>query len=219
MKTLNLLLEQKHFQHRNPTGLNSLLQILNPILVYTSALVKVNGTTTVEEGTFLVDNYVTTCMNNIVVNSGGKLAIGDYGTLAIENGKSLTINNGGFLDMTGSVGGAATITRNTGYYALNVESGGTIGAVYGIFEYMNTSGVNIKNGSLVDVLKPFNNCTFRLGQAAGRLMSIENNQTFYVENAVFPPNTWGGTYNVYKAANQGMVYFVTASGGFAGVSF
>ncbi len=188
-------------------------------MVYTSALVKVNGTTTVEEGTFLVDNYVTTCMNNIVVNSGGKLAIGDYGTLAIENGKSLTINNGGFLDMTGSAAGAATITRNTGYYALNVETGGTIGAVYGVFEYMNTSGVNIKNGSLVDVLKPFNYCTFRLGQAAGRLMSIENNQTFYVENAVFPPNTWGGTYNVYKSANQGMVYFVTASGGFAGSAF
>jgi hypothetical protein len=187
--------------------------------IYTNDLLKINGTTTVEEGTFLVDNFVSTCMNNIVVNSGGKLAIGDFGTLAIETGKSLTVNNGGFLDITGSAVGAATITHNTGYYGLNIESGGTIGGVYGVLEYMNANGVNIKNGALVDVAKPFNNCTFRNGQAAGRLMSIENNQTFYVENAVFPSNTWGGTYNVYKAANQGMVYFVTASGGFAGAAF
>jgi len=187
--------------------------------IYTSNTVRINGTTTVEEGTFLVDNYTTTCMNNITVNAGGKLSIGDFGTLAIENGRSLTVNNGGTLDLSGAAGGAATITRNTGYYTLNVESGGTIGAVYGVFEYMNTSGVNIKNGSIVDIVKPFNYCTFRLGQAGGRLMSIENNQTFYVENAVFPPNTWAGAYNVYKAANQGMVYFVTATGGFAGTAF
>ncbi len=187
--------------------------------ISTSGVVKVNGTTTVEEGTFLVDNYVTTCMNNININAGGKLSIGDYGTLAIDNGKILSVNNGGFLDLTGSIGGAATITRNTGIYALNVESGGTIGAVYGVFEYMNTNGVNIKNGALVDVVKPFNNCTFRNGQAAGRLMSIENNQTFYVENAVFPANTWSGTYNVYKSVNAGMVYFVTSTGGFAGSAF
>jgi hypothetical protein len=102
---------------------------------------------------------------------------------------------------------------------LNVENNGTIGANYGIFEYMNTSGVNIKTGALVDASNAFNNCTFRNGQATGRLMSIENNQTFYVENAVFPNNTWAGAYNVYKAANQGMVYFVTATGGFAGSAF
>jgi hypothetical protein len=187
--------------------------------ITTANIVQVNGTTTIEEGTFLVDNYTVTCMNNININAGGKLSIGYFGTLAIDNGRSLTVNNGGTLDLSGTSGATATITRNTGYYGLNVESGGTIGAVYGIFEYMNTSGVNIKNGALVDVAKPFNNCTFRNGQAAGRLMSIENNQTFYVENAVFPPNTWGGTYNVYKAANQGMVYFITASGGFAGAAF
>jgi hypothetical protein len=187
--------------------------------VYTSQLVKVNGTTTVEEGTFLVDNFLTTCMNNIAVNSGGKLAMGDYGTLAIENGKSLTINNGGFLDLTGSVGGAATITHNTGYYGLNVESGGTIGAVFGIFEYMNTSGVNVKTGALVDNLKPFNYCTYRNGQTGGTLLTVNNSQTFYVENAVFPTNTWTGASNVTKSVNSGMVYFVTATGGFAGESF
>lgn len=186
--------------------------------IYTSNIVKVNGTTTVEEGTFLVDNYQTTCMNNIIVNSGGKLAIGDFGTLAIENGKSLTVNNSGFLDLTGSAGGAATITHNTGYYILNIESGATIGAVYGTFEYMNTTGVNIKTGSLVDNMKPFSYCTFRNGQSGGTLLTVNNNQTFYVENAVFPTNSWTGASNVTKTVNAGMVYFIAATGGFAGES-
>ena len=67
---------------------------------------KINGTTTVEEGTFLQASYTTTCLGNINVNTGGKLAIGNgegiyNGTLAIEGGKILTINNGGFLDLTG----------------------------------------------------------------------------------------------------------------------
>lgn len=187
--------------------------------ISTSSLITVNGITTVEEGTFLVDNYTTTCMGNINVNAGGTLAIGDNGILAIESAKILTVNNGGFLDLTGTAGAPATITRNTGNYALNVENGGTIGAVYGTFEYMNTLGVHVKAGALVNALKPFNNCTFRLGQAAGTLLKVENNQTFYVENAVFPNNTWAGASNVTKVVNAGMVYFVTATGGFAGEAF
>jgi hypothetical protein len=187
--------------------------------VHNANILKVNNTTTVDEGTFLLTQYPVTCMGNIAVNSGGTLQLSENSLLAIESGKSLTINNGGILDLTGSNAGPATITHHTGYYALNVESGGAIGAVYGIFEYMNTNGVNIKSGALVEAAKPFNNCTFRLGQSGGRLMTIQNNQTFYVEDAVFPTNTWGGTYNVYKSVSVGQVYFVTATGGFAGESF
>jgi hypothetical protein len=187
--------------------------------IFNIDVLKVMGTTTVNAGTFRLTGYPVTCMGNITINTGGKLLLTEFSSLAIENGKILTVNNGGFLDLTGTAAGSATITRNTGYYALNIESGGTIGARYGIFEYMNTSGVNIKSGALVDVAKPFNNCTFRLGQSGGRLMTIQNNQSFDVENAVFPSNTWGGTYNVYKSVNVGMVYFVTATGGFAGESY
>lgn len=187
--------------------------------IINGGVLKVIGATTVNAGTFRLIDYPVTCLGNITINTGGKLYLTEYSSLAIENGKILSVNNGGFLDLTGSAAGSATITHNTGYYALNVENGGTIGAEYGIFEYMNTSGVNIKSGALVDVAKPFNNCTFRLGQSAGRLMTIQNNQTFNIENAVFPTNTWGGTYNVYKSVNVGMVYFVSATGGFAGESY
>ena len=84
---------------------------------------------------------------------------------------------------------------------------------------MNTNGINLLSGSLVDPVYSFNYCTFQNGQAGGRLMSVENNQVFSVENAVFPTNTWSGAYNVYKAVNAGTVNFITATGGFAGESF
>ncbi len=187
--------------------------------IFNGGVLKVMGTTMINAGTLRLTGYPVTSMGNININTGGKLQLTETSSLAIENGKTLTVNNGGILDVNGSAAFPALITRNSGFYGLNVESGATIGAVYGVFEYMNTNGVNIKNGAVVNVLKPFNNCTFRNGQAAGRLMSVENNQTFYVENAVFPPNTWGGAYNVYKAVNAGGVYFVTATGGFAGATY
>jgi hypothetical protein len=196
----------------NPTDAN---------IAYTSGNLLINGTTTVEEGTFLVDNYVANCMGNIDINTGGKLAIGDYGTLAVENGKILTINDGGFLDLMGSSGGAATITHNTGYYALKVLSGGTIGAVYGVFEYMNLYGIYLYSGSLVDPVNSFNNCIFRYQNpiANSSLFTISGTQVFTANNASFPVNTGSGTYNVWKYDNTGDITFFNASGEFAGPEF
>jgi hypothetical protein len=180
---------------------------------------KVMNNTTINAGILRLTEYPVTSMGDILVNSGGTLQLTGNASLAIGSGKSLTVNNGGVLDVMGTDAEPATITRHAGHYGLNIESGGTIGAVHGIFEYMNTGGVNIKSGALVDPAKPFNYCTFRLGQSGGRLMTIQNNQNFYVENAVFPANTWGGSYNVYKSVNIGQVHFVTATGGFAGESY
>jgi hypothetical protein len=187
--------------------------------ITTSNILNINNSLTVEEGTFLADNYTTTCLSDITVNSGGKLSIGDAGTLAAGPGINLTINNGGILDLTGTSTNAATLTHSSGYYGLNIESGGMIGAYYGVFEYMNTLGINIKSGALVDAAKTFNYSTFRLGQSSGRLLTIENSQTFAVGHAVFPTNTWSGSYNVYKSANSGTVNFSSATGGFAGEDY
>jgi hypothetical protein len=187
--------------------------------IYNGGVLKVMGTTTINAGTLRLIGYPVTSMGNFNINTGGKLQLTEASFLAIENGKTLTVNNGGILDMSGNSANPATITHNTGYYALNVESGGAIGAVYGVFEYMNTNGVNIKNGALVDVAKPFNNCTFRLGQSGGRLMSVENSQVFNVNDAIFPTNTWSGAYNVYKSVNAGTVNFVGATGGFSGENY
>ncbi len=138
----------------------------------------------------------------------------------MARGTTLNVNNGGKLSVIGLSGTPGRMSRiSTGYYSLNVNSGGTIAAQYGTFEYMNTNGINLVAGSIVDPVYSFHRCTFQNGQAAGRLMSVENNQTFNVESAVFPTNTWSGAYNVYKSVNAGTVNFITATGVFAGESY
>lgn len=186
---------------------------------YTFGDVLINGTTTVDEGTFRVQNYAATCLNNININSGGILNIEQLGTLKVGSSRILTVNNGGVLNLTGSSVNPAILTHNSGNYGLNIESGGIIGAEYGIFEYMSTAGVYIKSGAIVDPAKTFNNCTFRNGQNGGRLMTINNNQTFNVNDAVFPVNVTSPTYNVYKSVNVGTVNFLNATGAFSGESF
>ena len=84
---------------------------------------------------------------------------------------------------------------------------------------MSAQGVNVQPAGIVDPLHAFTGCTFQDGIAAGTLLTINNNQTLTVRNAVFPTNTWGGASNVSKTLNQGQVYFVDYSGGFSGESF
>ena len=50
-------------------------------------------------------------------------------------------------------------------------------------------------------------------------MSVYNDQTFTVNDAVFPSNTWGSAYNVFKNTNAGNVYFENATGGFDGSDY
>ena len=165
-----------------------------------------------------LSNQVTVS-GNVTINNGGHLSMGAGGGLAMAASKSVTVKNGGLIEFNGESGTQSKITRNSsGYYALNIESGGKIGAEHTIFEYMNTDGVNIKPGAIVDIDKSFNNCLFRNGQSNGRLLTIENDQTFAVNYAIFPNNSWSGNYNVYKSENSGMVTFGGHSGDFSGGS-
>jgi len=177
------------------------------------------GNIIITAGTFNISNYQCKTSGNITVS--GELQIHPMGSLQIGANKTLSINNGGLFQSLGSLANYATVTRSgtTGTYVFNVESGGTIGAYNTIFEYMGTNGINVKNGALVDGANAFTYCTFRNGASGGKLLTINNNQTFSIDNALFPANTWGGTYNVSKTANQGHVTFTNFSGDFSGSSF
>ena len=98
-------------------------------------------------------------------------------------------------------------------------NGGTISAEYGIFEYMASAGINLMGNAIVDAGHPFDNCLFRNGTAGGRLLTVNSIQTFTVNNAIFPTNTWGGAYNVYKSVDAGVVNFNSATGGFQGEAY
>ncbi len=180
--------------------------------------VTINNNLTVNSGILDLFQFTISVYGGVTIN-GGELDLRNNSTLLLAGGTTLNVNSGGKISLLAGPEPWKVSRISTGYYGFNVQSGGTIAAKNGVFEYMNTNGINLLSGSLVDPAYSFENCTFQNGQAAGTLMTIENNQTFYAEDAVFPTNTWAGAFNVTKAVNAGMVYFVTATGGFAGESY
>ena len=182
--------------------------------------VTINNNLTVNKGRLNTSSSLVTVSGNVAINSGGHLSVDAGGGLALAASKSVNVNNGGLIEFNGTSGMQSKITRkSSGYYALNIENGGKIAAEHTIFEYMNTNGVNLKSGATVDPSSSFNNCIFRNGQSGGRLLTINNSQTFAVNYAMFPNNSWGGNFNVYKSVNSGVVTFGGHSGGFSGGSY
>lgn len=183
----------------------------------------ITGQPVVIQNNFIVDNGTfrsgteASVFGNVAVNNNSRMEIIGSGSLLMGASRSVTVNSGGVLELNGSITDQPKISNiSTGNYAFNIESGGTIGAVYALFEHMNTNGINIKPGAVVDLEKSFQYCTFRNGQSGGRLMTINNSQAFAVNYANFPNNTWGGNYNVFKTENAGVVTFAGFSGLFSG---
>ena len=152
------------------------------------------------------------------VNAGGQLSLPAGSRMVLHDQRTMNVNSGGLLQITGTSGNPVTIESNlsSSYYYFNVNPGGTIAADYCSFKNMRPDGINVFTGATVDPSHPFRGCTFQDGIAGGTLLTINNNQTLTVRNAIFPTNTWGGASNVAKTINQGLVYFVDYSGSFAG---
>lgn len=184
--------------------------------VNTTGVLNVNNNLIIAAGT-LTASHTLSNSGDVTVNSGGNLVLMGNGSLLMGASRAITINNGGAIELIGDISLQPKISRiSTGNYAFNLESGSSIGAVYALFEYMNTSGVNIKPGAMVDPAKAFHYSTFRNGQSGGRLLTINNSQSFAVNYANFPNNTWGGNYNVFKTENAGVVVFGGHGGIFSG---
>ncbi|MGC9362217.1 MAG: hypothetical protein ACP5F3_04730, partial [Candidatus Syntrophosphaera sp.] len=182
------------------------------------------GDIIINAGTLDLWGHTLTSTGNVVVN--GTLALDNGAVLQISNAKSLTVNSGGTLQTLGFSGDPATITHNTaGYYALNIESGATIAAEYTIFEYMNSAGVNVKDGAWVDPAHSLDYCTFRLGYTSQfaineTLLALNNAQHIGITGASFPNLPFQyPSYNVSKTLDQGSVYFANWSGNYAGPGY
>jgi len=106
-------------------------------------------------------------------------------------------------------------------YFYEIYSGSYIAAKYTIFEYMKGPGIRFRSGSYLASTAPFTNCTFRSGApgTSTRLITFNNSQTVTIENAIFPENTWGTAYNVYKSNSAGHITFLNATGLFAGEDY
>ncbi|MCK4694380.1 MAG: hypothetical protein KAT74_01390, partial [Candidatus Cloacimonetes bacterium] len=176
---------------------------------------------TINPGALYSNDNTISVSGNVIVNSGGVLYMEANSTLEIGDASSLNVFGGGTLEVNGESGAYATVTRSTtGAYGFNVYSGGTMGADWAIFEYMNGNGVFLTIGSLVDPVLTFNNCIFRNGYAApSALFAISNDATFTSSNTYFE-NTLGTTgWNVWKNNDDGEVTFVSATGDFAGPDY
>lgn len=166
---------------------------------------------------FYLNGRNINCNNNITLYGTSKLSLGAGSILRFTSGKILNVNTGATLEVLGENGQPAKISHFiTGTYTLNINSGATIAARYAIFEYMNSSGVNVKNGALVSTTHPFDYCTFQYGTSTGALLTIDNSQTVNIYGAYFPTRAASTAYSVKKNLDQGTVNFYNAIGTYAG---
>ncbi len=177
------------------------------------------GTTTIDNGTLMLNGVSMKSTGDYNINSGGMLSATAGSALSIVT--SLFVNDGGVLELSGTASDNVLVHKDVdGLYQFEVNSGGMIRAQHTTFRDMDTNGLHIKPGGIVDHENSFHYCTFRHGAPApGTLITINNEQIFTIKDAFFPANTWGGQHNVRKTTNTGHVTFDNASGDFAGSSF
>ncbi len=179
------------------------------------------GNLTIENGTYNVNGNTLWVDGDVAINDFGNFSLPSASLLVLANNKNLNVNSGGKLEIAGTSGSNAMIRADvsTARYGLNVNSGGTIAAEYGIFKNTGSNGIYVRPGSTVDPAHAFNGCTFQDGAAGGSLLVLNNNQFLTIRNAVFPANTWNGSSNVSKILNIGHAFFVDFSGAFSGEDF
>lgn len=174
---------------------------------------------TVDAGELVLGGHTLECGHQLQVNSGGWISALDNSIIKMGVSGQVILN-GGSLELYGADDGNALLTRmSTGYYSFLAQNGGTLHAGEAIFEYMDADGIAISATGLLGTRKTLIGCTFRNGAAGGALLAVQNSQVLEVHDAIFPENTWGGSYNVAKTNTTGKLTFVNESGAFAGSGF
>ena len=177
----------------------------------------VNGTTTIESGQLETMGYDMSCYDDVDVNSGGTFSVTPSSQISMTNTCDIDINSGGILEALGEAGNEAVFTHITGNYDININTGGTISASHAIFEYLETSGLDVTLDASIDPANPLNNCTFRYGKTNGTLLMVNNDQTLTIDGAEFYTNG-AENYNVKKIVNLGEITFTNFGGDFAGAA-
>jgi len=142
-------------------------------------------------------------------------------TIAMENGSTFTVENGSAISLTGTSGNQIIVTHDaSGTYGMTVN--GTIAADYTLFEYMNSTGINITSSGTIDATYNFSNCSFQNGTGGGAMLTVNNSQDFRAGYLGTIDNTYwgsGSTYNAAKSQNQGYLQFLSYSGSLSGENY
>ncbi|MFU8844460.1 MAG: hypothetical protein ACNA7V_11710, partial [Bacteroidales bacterium] len=160
--------------------------------------------------------YNLTVHELLSVNGTGTFTMNQSCMVTMGPGSAIMVEDQGMFESFGSPGNEALIS-GTGYYAFDVNEGGTLSAVSTIFEYMDISGLNIAGE--IDLTFTMDECTFRNGEAGGSLITFSGTTPATLTNVYFPANNWGGSYNVSKINDTGGIEFVDATGEFAGAGY
>lgn len=122
------------------------------------------------------------------------------------------VDSGGTLTILGTADSLAAVSAANSNYPYNFRVGalGTVAARYVVFEYPDTSGIDIANNATVDPANNFSDCRFEHGDLSGKMLKIENSQLLdTIRNVVFNGNAGA---NIEKLANTGHIS-VLGSGG------
>ena len=181
---------------------------------------------TLTQGTFDGNGKTVTLGDGATdaVTIDGIYKVGAGGRLALGNGTSLTVNAGGTIEVVGTSGNLATVTRNASGGNYNFQVNGNIAARYCMFEYMSAGGIYLTATATIDNVNNFSYATFTNGANNGVLLRVENTQSFtapnYITDASFPVVPGGSSFNVRKiSSSSGTLEFWNATGLFAGESF
>lgn len=165
-------------------------------------------------------------LNGHTVRNTGIVDVNVYGTLrmpeasALQLGQGLYVRLNGNLIIAGSEESPVSISNyGSTWPCFQVENNGRISAEWGIFEYLNMSGVNIMSGAMVDPLKAFNHCSFLNGQSGGSALTLNDSGSYTVTGVNFGDNGWGSGYNVTKTLDLGEAFFASCQGSFSGPAF
>jgi hypothetical protein len=171
------------------------------------------ASTTIHKGVLEVfDFYKSSSIN---INNGGKMYLSQGVEFSIT--VEIKVNSGGVFEVDGVEDNMSTVYKDgMGYYSFEVMSGGLVRAQHAYFRNMNSNGIVIHSGGIIDPDHAFQRCLFRDGEPGGVLLSINNNQDITIYGAEFPENNWGGQYNVRKTNDAGSVSFTGVSGAFSG---
>ena len=178
----------------------------------------VNENIVVDTGNFFINSNSIECVGNFIINENGKVTAPLSSVIAMGDGSALTVD-GGEIQLYGNGTYNPKVTAISGNYEFNIKNLGTITTTNATFEYMDDGGVNIYTSGLTFGTNTFSNCTFKNGISGGSLLQINNDQDLIINEANFPDNTWGGTYNVRKVFDQGSVTFTNVTGDFSGPAY
>ena len=181
------------------------------------------GSVEVKVGKLDLNGYGIDCMGgDITIQTDGELEIDEDAILKIDPGAGLVVNSGGYLNILGSADHPALITRSsdTGYFDFTVAGGATIAAEYGIFQYLDSAGLQIESGAILDPDHSLDFCTFSQGcPVPGSIcISFHTSVDHLINNINFPSNN-SGCYNVFKDIDSGLITIWDAQGEFAGEEF